>query len=337
MSPAAALDMNAPAAEIRIALFRSMVEIRVFETRVYNLFLEGLVRYSTHLSIGQEAIAAGFGHAMRPTDLTFATYRGHGHTLARGVEMAPIMAEFMGRSTGLNGGRGGSIHLTSVDHGMMGSCAIVGAHLPIATGAAMSAQYRGSDQVVVCFFGDGATNIGAFHEALNLAAVWKLPVVFVCENNLYMEYTPIGEMTAVKRPAADRAAAYGMTADVIDGNDVDVVYDAAREAIDCARGGGGPVLIEALTYRHFGHSRGDPASYRPKEEVEAWLQKDPVKVYRARLIDQGVALEADLLAIEDAATRAVSEATEAAKAAAYPPESALLTDLWADGGASWRS
>src|SRR5204862_4050656 len=188
-------------------MYRTMVECRRFEERAQELFFEGLVRGTTHLGIGQEAVAAGFAAAMRADDYTFCTYRGHNHTLARGVPMAPIFAELFGRGTGLLGGKGGSMHLTSIDHGVMGSYAIVGAHLPIALGAAWSAHYRGSGQVAVCFFGDGTTNIGAFHEALNYAAVYRLPVVFVCENNLYMEYTSIRDINAVAHPAAARAAA----------------------------------------------------------------------------------------------------------------------------------
>src|SRR5687768_14176794 len=240
--------------DLRLRMYRTMVECRQFETRAQALFYEGLVRGTTHLGIGQEAVAAGFAVAMRDDDYTFCTYRGHNHTLARGVPMAPILAELFGRSTGLLGGKGGSMHLTSVNHGAMGSYAIVGAHLPIALGAAWSAQYRKSGQVAVCFFGDGATNIGAFHEALNLAVVWNAPVVFVCENNQYMEYTPIGAVTAVPRPAADRAGAYGLDAVVVDGNDPDAVYEVAQIALARAREGGGPSLIEALTYRHGGHS-----------------------------------------------------------------------------------
>ena len=242
-------------ASIRLELYRIMVECRAFETRAQELFFEGLVRGTTHLGVGQEAVAAGFGAAMRSDDYTFCTYRGHNHTLARGVPMAPIFAELFGRASGLLGGKGGSMHLTSIEHGAMGSYAIVGAHLPIALGAAWSAQYRKSGQVAVCFFGDGTTNIGAFHEALNMAAVWRAPVVFVCENNQYMEYTPIGAVTAVEHPAADRAAAYGLEAILVDGNDADVMYHVARTAIDRARAGDGPALIEALTYRHGGHSR----------------------------------------------------------------------------------
>jgi len=208
----------------KLALYRSQVELRQFENRAYDLFLENYVKGTSHLAVGQEAIAAGFAKAMRPTDWTFATYRGHDHTLARGVPMTAVFAELMGRTNGLMAGKGGSMHLTSVEHGVMGSYAIIGAHLPIACGAAWSAQYRGTDQVALCFFGDGTTNIGAFHEALNLAAVWKLPVVFVCENNLWMEYTRTTEVTAVPNPAADRASAYGLPSILVDGNDADVVY-----------------------------------------------------------------------------------------------------------------
>ncbi|MFI0374115.1 thiamine pyrophosphate-dependent dehydrogenase E1 component subunit alpha [Actinomadura sp. 1N219] len=320
----------------RREIYRSLVELRTFERRAYDLFLQNLVKGTSHLSLGQEAIAAAFGVAMRPDDYTFATYRGHAHTLARGVPMTPVLAELLGRANGLMAGKGGSMHLTSVDHGVMGSYAIIGAHLPIACGAAWSAQYRESGQVAVCFFGDGTTNIGAFHEALNFAAVWTLPVVFVCENNLYMEYTPIGDVTAVARPAADRASAYGLEPIVVDGNDADAVYEVATSALARARDGGGPSLIEALTYRHGGHSRADPGKYRPQAEVDAWLARDPVPAYRERLVGDGVP-EADLVEIEAAAAAAVEAATAAAKAGAPPGEDLLMTDVWADGGASWRN
>jgi pyruvate dehydrogenase E1 component alpha subunit len=204
---------------------------------------------------------------MQKGDLSFCTYRGHAHTLARGVPVEKVLGELMQRDNGLMRGKGGSMHLTSEEHGVMGSYAIIGAHLPIACGAAWRAQYRGDKDVSVCFFGDGTTNIGAFHEALNFAVVWKLPVVFVCENNLYMEYTPIGDVTAVKHPAADRAAAYGLPSIVIDGNDADVVYREAQKAFIKARAGEGPSLIECMTYRHSGHSRADPAKYRAPQAV----------------------------------------------------------------------
>src|SRR6516225_1908936 len=236
--------------EKRLALYRIQVVIREAEQRAYDLFLQNLVKGTSHLSLGQEAIAAGFAGAMKPGDLSFCTYRGHAHTLARGVPVEKVLGELMQRDNGLMRGKGGSMHLTSAEHGVMGSYAIIGAHLPIACGAALRAQYKGQDDVAVCFFGDGTTNIGAFHEALNFAAIWKLPVVFVCENNLYMEYTPIGEVTAVEHPAADRAAAYGLERILIDGNDADIVYRTARAAYSRARAGDGPSLIECVTYRH---------------------------------------------------------------------------------------
>src|SRR5208283_3358592 len=216
----------------RLRLYRLQVEIREAEQRAFDLFLQNLVKGTSHLSLGQEAIAAACAAAMEPGDLTFCTYRGHAHTLARGVSIEKVLGELMGRDNGLLRGKGGSMHLTSVEHGVMGSYAIVGAHLPIACGAAWRAQYKGQKDISVCFFGDGTTNIGAFHEALNLAVVWKLPVVFVCENNLYMEYTPIAAVTAVQNPAADRAAAYGLESIVIDGNDADVCWRTAMTAYE---------------------------------------------------------------------------------------------------------
>ncbi len=322
--------------EKRLQLFRLQVEIRYCEKRAYDLFLQNLVKGTSHLALGQEAVAAGFAAAMNPDDYTFCTYRGHHHTLARGASMLSVLGELMGRQCGLMKGKGGSMHLTSVAHGVMGSYAIVGAHLPIAAGAALSAQYRGTKQIAVAFFGDGATNIGAFHEALNLAAVWKLPVLFVCENNGYMEYTPIGSVTAVEHPAADRAAAYGLARQVIDGNDADVVFTTAREAVARARSGGGPSLIECMTYRHSGHSRADPAKYRPKEELEEWLKRDPIALYRQRLLASGVA-ESELAAIEAKAMANLNEATEQSKASPLPELESAFTDVYADGGAAWHN
>src|SRR6202045_2240991 len=256
--------------ELRLRLYRTQFELRESEQRAFDLFLQNLVKGTSHLSLGQEAVAAGFAVAMRPGDLSFCTYRGHAHTLARGVSIEKVLGELMGRDNGLLRGKGGSMHLTSVEHGVMGSYAIVGAHIPIACGAAWRAQYKGDKDISVCFFGDGTTNIGAFHESLNFAAIWKLPVVFVCENNLYMEYTPIGDVTAVRDPAAGRASAYGLESIIIDGQDADVVYRTARTAYDKARSGGGPSLIECLTYRYSGHSRADPAKYRPEGELAFW-------------------------------------------------------------------
>jgi pyruvate dehydrogenase E1 component alpha subunit len=250
--------------------------------------------------------------------------------------MPETMAELLGRGTGLLGGKGGSMHLTSVQHGAMGSYAIIGAHLCVANGAAWSAQLRGTDQVTVCYFGDGATNIGAFHEALNLASVWRLPIVFVCENNLYMEYTPIDLVTAVTNPAADRAGAYGLESIIVDGNDADAVYLVAREVIAKARHGDGPSLVEAATYRSGGHSRADPAKYRPADEVEAWLERDPIPMYHQRLLRLGVS-EASLSALQQEVAAAVDAATEFAKASPPPSDVDLLTQVWANGGSAWRN
>ena len=322
--------------DTRLKLYRTMYECRVLEQRAYDLFMQNLVKGTSHLALGQEAVAAGFGTAMRQDDYTFCTYRGHNHTYVRGVSMTSILGELMGRECGLLRGKGGSMHLTSVEHGAMGSYAIIGAHLPVAAGAAWSAQYRGTEQVAVCFFGDGTTNIGAFHEALNFAVIWKLPVVFVCENNLYMEYTAIADVTAVERPAADRAQAYGLEPILIDGNDADAVYEAAVAALSRARKGNGPSLIEAMTYRHGGHSRADPGKYRPDEELQEWLAKDPIPMYRGRLISLGIDKEA-LEAIESETNAAIEAVTEEARNSPPPPVDIAHIDVWADGSASWRN
>jgi TPP-dependent pyruvate/acetoin dehydrogenase alpha subunit len=322
--------------ETRLKLFETQVIIREAEQRAYDLFLQNLVKGTSHLSLGQEAVAAGFAVAMQKGDLSFCTYRGHAHTLARGVPVEKVLGELMQRDNGLMRGKGGSMHLTSEEHGVMGSYAIIGAHLPIACGAAWRAQYKGDKDVSVCFFGDGTTNIGAFHEALNFAAVWKLPVVFVCENNLYMEYTPIGDVTAVPSPAGDRAAAYGLPKIVIDGNDADVVYREAIKAFDKARSGGGPSLIECLTYRHSGHSRADPAKYRPEGELERWKERDPIKIYKERLKQFGIG-DAQIDKVVSDVKAMVDDATEKCKAAPNPPMDILFTDVYADGGYAWRN
>ena len=313
-----------------------MTELRQFEKRAYDLFLQNLVKGTTHLGTGQEAVAAGVSQAMNDDDYMFTTYRGHNHVLARGTPMTPVMAELLGRENGLMHGKGGSMHLLDVSRGILGAYAIIGAQLVIANGSAWSALYRGTKQVTVALLGDGATNIGAFHEALNLAAVWKLPVIFVCENNQYMEYTAIGTVTAVPRPAADRAASYGLDPVVVDGNDVEAVYRTAQTAIGRARDGGGPSLIEAITYRHGGHSRADPGKYRPAEEVKEWLARDPLPAYRQVLIGRGVD-EATLDAIDKNARDAVDRAPEEAKAGPEPRLELAATNVWADGGHAWRN
>ena len=316
--------------------YEQMALIRQTEKATYDLFMSGLVKGTTHLAAGHEAVAVGTSAALRVDDYVFATYRGHHHALARGATPAECLAELMSKATGLCKAKGGSMHLTKADRGMLGSYAIVGSHLPIAAGAAWSAKLRGTEQVAVAFFGDGATNIGAFHESLNLAAVWKLPVLFVCENNLYMEYTPISAVTAVAHPAADRAGAYGLPAEIIDGNDVVKVHDTMEGAVDRARAGDGPTIIEALTYRHYGHSRADPAKYRPADEVERWMQRDPLLVARERLTSLGVDA-ADVDAADARAAEIVKAAIQEAKDAPPPELATALTDVWADGGAAWRN
>jgi len=328
--------VSAIGADELLALYQQMAVIRRTEKAAHDLFLAGLVKGTTHLASGHEAIAVGASAALRPDDYVFATYRGHHHAMARGASPAECLAELMSKATGVCHAKGGSMHLTKASAGMLGSYAIVGAHLPMAAGAAWSARLRGTGQVAVAFFGDGATNIGAFHEALNIAAVWALPVLFICENNLYMEYTPIGSVTAVANPAADRAPSYGIPAEVIDGNDVVVVADAVGRAAERARSGHGPTVLEARTYRHFGHSRTDPATYRPEEEVREWMRRDPLDIAITRLTALGVPAESVALA-DELAAQVVTEAVAAARAAPAADPAEALTDVWADGGSAWRT
>ena len=323
-------------AQTLLSWYEMMVLIRRTEKAAQDLFLAGLVKGTTHLAAGQEAVAVGAATALRDDDYVFATYRGHHHVIARGASPEACLAELMSKVTGLCGAKGGSMHLTYAQGNMLGSYAIVGSHLPMAAGAAWSARLRGTDQVAVAFFGDGATNIGAFHEGLNLAAVWKLPVIFVCENNLYMEYTPIASVTAVAQPAADRASAYNLPAEVVDGNDVQAMHDAMASAVSRARSGGGPTILEALTYRHYGHSRTDPAKYRPQQEVDEWLARDPLLLCQSRLHDLGVPAES-VKEAEKRAEETVEAAVAAAKQAPGPELDSAFTDVWADGGSSWRT
>jgi TPP-dependent pyruvate/acetoin dehydrogenase alpha subunit len=306
---------------------RLMHEIRVFEEECHRMFAQGIVRGSTHLGQGQEAVAVGACRALRPSDTMSCTYRGHAAVLAKGASLDAAFGEILGKGQGLCGGKGGSMHLTDMSVGAIGSFAIIGAHLPIALGVAHAAQYQGTDDVTLCFFGDGAANIGAFHEALNMASVWKLPAIFVCENNLYGEYSPIASTTPIER-LADRAAAYAMAGHTIDGNDVFVVHDAVAEAAARARAGDGPTLIEALTYRHKGHSRADPASYRPPGELERWLQRDPITLLEGRLRDGGAESER-IDAVREQAERAVAEALERAKAWPDPEPETRLEHVFA--------
>jgi acetoin:2,6-dichlorophenolindophenol oxidoreductase subunit alpha len=313
--------------ESRLDLLRRMHEIRFFEQSLQRLFEQGLLRGSTHLGIGQEAVSVGICSALRDGDTASCTYRGHGTALAMGAPLDRSFGEVLGRAPGLCGGKGGSMHLTDMSVGLLGSFAIVGAHLPITVGAAFAARYQGRDDVSVCFFGDGATNIGAFHEALNLASIWKLPALFVCENNLYGEYSPIASTTSVAR-IADRAASYTMAAEQVDGNDVVAVRRTAQAALERARAGEGPTLIEALTYRWSGHSRSDPGTYRPAGELERWQARDPIERLRSELRGDGVPPD-DCDRVGAEAQQSVADALERAKGWPEPDLSSRLTDVYA--------
>jgi len=301
----------------RIGLFKMMVQIREFEDQVQRSFLDGLVYGSTHLCNGQEAVAAGAALAIRPDDFVSYTYRGHGVCLARGMDMEAAYAELFGRATGVCAGLGGSMHLTDIGHGLIGAFGIVGAGLPVAVGAGLSAQLAGRGQISVTFFGDGACNIGAFHESMNIAQVWKLPVLFVCENNLYGEYSRINYTTPFE-DLVQRAASYAMAAVKVDGNDVEAVYYAVLAASERARTGKGPTFLECKTYRHRGHSRSDPAKYRDPVEVEAWLARDPIVLYGATLAKEGVLSQRDADALAKEARDAASTAAQRAASAPWP-------------------
>lgn len=310
-----------------VQLLQRMVEIRLFEEEIQLLFTQNLVRGSTHLYSGQEAVAVGACAALRAGDSMLCTYRGHGAVLAMGAPLDRTFGEILGKAGGLCEGKGGSMHLTDVSVGAYGSFAIVGAHLPIAAGFGFASRYTSSDEVCLCFFGDGTVNIGAFHEALNLAAIWKLPVIYLCENNLYGEYSPVAATTPIDDLSL-RADSYAMPGIRVDGNDVTAVHDAVRNAVARARTGAGPTLIEALTYRHKGHSRTDPGTYRPREEVDAWLARDPIRSLEATLRERGVAVDR-LDAARAAATSRVAEALERALAWPAPDAESRFEHVYA--------
>jgi TPP-dependent pyruvate/acetoin dehydrogenase alpha subunit len=313
-----------------LRLHRQMVEIREFEDEVMRLFARNLIRGSSHLCQGQEAVAVGACAALTDGDTMTCTYRGHGAVLAMGAPLDRSMAEILGRAGGLCAGKGGSMHLTDVSVGALGSFAVVGAHLPFACGTALTAQTLGTGAVSLCFFGDGATNIGAFHEAMNLASVWKLPVVFVCENNLYGEYSPLASTTAVER-LTDRATSYAMAAAQVDGNDVLAVRDAVAGACERARAGAGPTFLEALTYRHMGHSRADPGAYRPAGELDRWRERDPITLFEQHL-QRAERVPRDRLDVVRATARqAVADATSRALDWPEPAPGERFKSVWAAG------
>lgn len=311
-----------------IEMYRKMLEIRHFEDKVFELYGQNLVPGTIHLYAGQEAVAVGVCDNLREDDFITSTHRGHGHSIAKGARLTRVMAEILGKKTGYCKGKGGSMHIADFGVGMLGATAVVGAGIPIAAGAGLSIKLRGTDQVVACFFGEGASNQGTFHEGINMAATWALPIVFICENNLYAMGTRQSRVMAIEN-VADRAVAYGIPGVVVDGNDVLAVYEAAREAVGRARMGRGPTLIECKTYRHKGHSRFDPATYRPKEEVEEWLKKDPITRFKASLLELGILTEGEAKNIEQEAAAAVEDAVKFAMESPHPKPEEALEDVYA--------
>ena len=317
------------AAPDRVGWFRKMVEIRIFEEKVQELFMTGQIQGTTHLCQGQEAVSVGAISAMRPGDVQTNTYRGHGEALALGMDPEVAFAELMGRVTGCSKGLGGSMHLIDVSKGNIGANAIVGAGLPIAVGAAVAFQIRREPRVALTFFGDGAANIGTFHEALNMAAVWRAPVVFVLVNNQYGEYSPVRATTPID-DLARRAESYAMPGRIVDGQDVDAVHAATAEAVARARAGDGPTLLEMKTYRYRGHSRSDPARYRPPGELEAWKARDPIDILGRRLAEEGLLSPEEQDEIRAETQAAIDAAAARAAAAPYPTLDEAARYVYAD-------
>jgi pyruvate dehydrogenase E1 component alpha subunit len=311
-----------------VEMYKRMLEIRFFEEKVFDLYAQNLVPGTIHLYLGEEAVAVGVCSLLRKDDYITSTHRGHGHCIAKGAELKRTMAEILGKKTGYCKGKGGSMHIADFKIGMLGATAVVGAGLPIAVGAGLSAKLRKTDQVVACFFGEGASNQGTFHESINMASIWKLPVIFVCENNLYAMGTRQSRVMAIEN-VADRAVAYGIPGVVVDGNDVLAVYETTQKAVERARKSEGPTLIECKTYRHKGHSRVDPAKYRPKEEVEEWLAKDPIKRFKEKLLQTNTLTESEIQQIEKEVSDEIEEAVKFAMESPYPAPEEALEDIYA--------
>jgi TPP-dependent pyruvate/acetoin dehydrogenase alpha subunit len=308
--------------ELYLDLYRTMLRIRSFEETIQELFLKGEVYGTTHLCNGHEAVSAGVASVLGAEDRVAATYRGHGHALALGIPLQALLDEMVGRATGINGGRSGSMNVASLEHRLIGSFGIIGGSIATAIGAALSLKRTGG--VAVAFFGDGATNQGYFFECLNFAYAFALPVVFVCENNLYGEYTLTSEVSG--GDICSRSESLGVPASQVDGMEVWSVRDEVGAALERARAGGGPALVEAMTYRFVGHSRSDPAKYRPQGELEAWLERDPLKLLRARIEDEGGAVSA-LAAIESAVAAELAAARANALAAPWPDPERLPSEF----------
>lgn len=310
-----------------VEMYEKLVEIRFFEDKVFELYGQNLVPGTIHLYAGEEAVAVGACSALERTDYITSTHRGHGHCIAKGADLKRTMAEILGKKIGYCKGKGGSMHIADFSIGMLGATAVVGAGLPIAVGAGLSAKLRKTDQVVICFFGEGASNQGTFHESLNMASAWKLPVVFVCENNLYAMGTRQSRIMNVE-DVAKRAVAYGISGKSVDGNDVIAVYEATRDAVEFARKGEGPTLIECKTYRRRGHSRVDPARYRPKEEVDEWLRRDPIKRFEDYLLQNDVLTEEELQSVKAQVADRIDDAVKFALENPYPAPEEALEDVY---------
>lgn len=320
--------MKPPSKEKSLDLYRRMVLIRRFEEAVARIYREGRIPGFVHLYIGEEAVAAGVTAHLNDDDYIGSTHRGHAHALTKGIPVREVMAELFGRSTGCSGGRGGSMHLYSARYGLLGTNGIVGYGLPQAAGAAFSAKYRGTSQVGVGFFGDGAANLGIFHEILNMASIWRLPAVFVCENNLFATELPFFKATA-GQSVASRAASYDMPGVEVDGQDVLAVYDAAGKAIARARAGKGPTLIECRTYRYVGHHEGDPGTdYRTQDEIDEWKKRDPIELFSKRLLEAKKASQDELDRVEQEVMSSIEEAIEFAEESAWPSPEEIQTKLF---------
>ena len=309
-------------------LLRQMVTIRAFEQKAEDLYAMGKVHGTMHLSIGMEASAVGAIAALRSDDFILSTHRGHGHCIAKGADLNRMMAEFLGKETGYCRGRGGSMHIADVKGGNLGANGVVGGGIATAMGVALGLNMQGREQIVLCFFGDGAANLGPFHESLNMAAIWKLPVVYVCENNQYAMSFSVNRAFAIPK-ISDRAAAYGMPGKTVDGNDLMAVYEAVREAVERARAGQGPSLIENVTYRWRGHSKSDANRYRTQEEIEAWKEKCPIERFRQQLIEQGVLTEEGANRIEQQACAAIDAAVAFAENSPEPDLATIEQGVYA--------
>lgn len=313
--------------EFLLKLFENMVRVRMFEEKAAECFTKGMLAGNIHLCIGQEGSTVGASAALEEGDYITSTHRGHGHCIAKGAKTDLALAELFGKKTGYCGGKGGSMHIVDVNLGILGANGIVGAGIPIAAGSALASKILGDEHVTLCFFGDSASNQGTFHEAINMAAAWKLPVVFLCENNGYGVSVPIHKVTNTKTIAV-RAKAYDIPGETVEGSDILAVYEAVKKAVDRARKGDGPSLVETMVYRWQGHYCGDPANYRPKEYLEEAHKKDPIAVFRARLLKEKAATEKELSAIEDAMIREIEDATAFADTSAYPDVAEALTDVY---------